>query len=159
GAVKKGLLDITAKMYGVEYREVQAPTWHPDVATYDVYEKGARIGRFYLDLYSRPNKYKHAAMFPLVSAKRMADGSYQLPVAALECNFPKPGGASPALMGHDEVVTFFHEFGHVLHHLLTRADLASYSGTSTVRDFVEAPSQMFEEWAWNKDVLDLFAKH
>ncbi len=79
-------------------------------------------------------------------------------MAALVCNFPKPG-AQPALMQHDEVVTFFHEFGHVLHHLLTQSELASFSGTSTVRDFVEAPSQMFEEWAWSREVLDLFAAH
>src|SRR5581483_1164298 len=91
----------------------------------------------------------------------LADGTYRTPMAALECNFPKPGkaGDPPALMSHEDVVTFFHEFGHVLHHLLTRSELATYSGTSTVRDFVEAPSQMFEEWAWSREVLDLFARH
>ncbi|HVY48884.1 MAG TPA: M3 family metallopeptidase, partial [Minicystis sp.] len=158
-AVVKGLLDITSKMYGIAYKRVDAPVWHPDVQAYDAIDHGKVIGRFYLDLYPRPDKYKHAAMFPVMSGKRLADGSYQRPVAALECNFPKPGGAGPALMTHEEVVTFFHEFGHVLHHLLTRSELASYSGTNTVRDFVEAPSQMFEEWAWSKDVLDLFARH
>ncbi|WP_437747876.1 M3 family metallopeptidase [Sorangium sp. So ce1504] len=158
GAVKQGLMDITAKMYALEYKEVPAKAWHPDVTAYEVRSEGKLIGKFYLDLYSRPDKYKHAAMFTVRTAKLLDDGSWQSPVAALECNFPKPG-AQPALMSHEDVVTFFHEFGHVLHHLLTRSELASYSGTATVRDFVEAPSQMFEEWAWSREVLDLFAKH
>src|SRR5262249_48079240 len=110
------------------------------------------------------DKFKHAAMFPIRQAKRLPDGTFQLPLAALECNFPKPPsedrkGEEPALMKHDDVVTYFHEFGHVLHHILTTSELATYSGSTTVRDFVEAPSQMFEEWAWSRDVLDLFAKH
>jgi thimet oligopeptidase len=158
GAVKKGLMDLTAKMYGLEYREVPAKAWHPDVTAYEVWSNGELVGKFYFDLYSRPNKYKHAAMFTVRSAKLLDDGSYQKPIAALVCNFPKPG-TEPALMSHDDVVTFFHEFGHVLHHLLTRAELAAYAGTNTVRDFVEAPSQMFEEWAWSRQVLDLFARH
>ncbi|MFO0758324.1 MAG: M3 family metallopeptidase [Byssovorax sp.] len=158
GAVKKGLLDITQKMYGIEYKEVPAKAWHPDVTAYEVWSEGKPIGKFYLDLYSRPDKFKHMAMFPIRDRKRLADGSYRTPVASLECNFPKPG-AEPALLSHEEVVTFFHEFGHVLHHLLTRSDLASYAGTNTVRDFVEAPSQMFEEWPWSREVLDIFARH
>lgn len=158
GSVKKGLMDLTAKMYGLEYHEVPANAWHPDVTAYEVWSAGGLIGKFYLDLYSRPNKYKHAAMFTVRTAKRLHDGSYQTPMAALVCNFPKPG-AEPALMSHEDVVTFFHEFGHVLHDLLTRAELAAFSGTSTVRDFVEAPSQMFEEWAWSREVLDLFARN
>lgn len=160
GAVKKGLMDITAKMFGLEYREVPANAWHEDVTAYEVFDKAEnkRIGKFYFDLYPRPDKYKHAAMFPVRTPKQLRSGKWQEPVAALVCNFPKPG-AQPALMKHDDVVTFFHEFGHVLHHLLTRSTLASYAGTSTVRDFVEAPSQMFEEWAWSRESLDLFAKH
>lgn len=157
-AVTQGLLDITAKMYGIEFRKVPANAWHPDVSAYEVWSGKEPIGKVYLDLYSRPDKYKHAAMFSVRGAKRLKDGTYQRPVAALECNFPKPG-AQAALMQHEDVVTFFHEFGHVLHHLLTRSELSSYAGTSTVRDFVEAPSQMFEEWAWSREVLDLFAKH
>lgn len=158
GAVKKGLLDITAKMYGLDYKEVPAKAWHPDVTAYEVSSGGKPVGKFYLDLYSRPDKFKHMAMFPVITAKKLADGSRRLPVAALECNFPKPG-AEPALMSHEDVVTFFHEFGHVLHHLLTRSELAHFSGTNVVRDFVEAPSQMFEEWPWSREVLDLFAVH
>jgi thimet oligopeptidase len=158
GAVTRGLLTVTSKMYGLEYKPVAAVTWHPDVTAYDVVASGHTIGRFYLDLYSREGKYKHAAMFPLRTPARLPDGRYLLPIAALECNFPKTG-AEPGLLSHSDVVTFFHEFGHVLHHLLTRSELATYAGTNTVRDFVEAPSQMFEEWAWSRPVLDLFAKH
>jgi thimet oligopeptidase len=146
-------------MYGLEYKRVpDAKTWHPDVMAYDVLSGGKTIGRFYLDLYSRPDKYKHAAMFPIRTPRRLEDGRYVQPTAALECNFPKPG-AEAALMSHEDVVTFFHEFGHVLHHLLTQESLASYAGSNTVRDFVEAPSQMFEEWPWSREVLDLFARH
>jgi thimet oligopeptidase len=157
-SVKKGLMDITAKMYGLTYRELDEPTWHEDVTVFEVLSQGKRIGKFYFDLHPRPDKYKHAAMFTIRSGKRMRDGTYQTPIAALVCNFPKPG-ERPALMTHEDVVTFFHEFGHVLHDLLTEAELASFSGTSTARDFVESPSQMFEEWAWSRPVLDLFAKH
>ncbi|TKD06252.1 M3 family metallopeptidase [Polyangium fumosum] len=159
GAVKKGLMDTTAKMYGLEYREVPAAAWHPDVTAYEVWSKGEKIGKFYLDLYARADKYKHAAMFGVRTAKRLPDGTWQQPMAALVCNFPKSEGSQPGLMSHEEVTTFFHEFGHVLHQLLTRSELASYSGSNAVRDFVEAPSQMFEEWAWSRDVLDTFARH
>jgi thimet oligopeptidase len=163
GAVLGGLLDVTKTMYGLEYTKVTEPTWHPDVLVYEVRGGGKLLGKVYLDLYSRPDKFKHAAMFPVITAKRFADGTTQLPAAALECNFPKPSepgsGGPPALMTHDEVSTFFHEFGHVLHHILTTSELATYSGTSTVGDFVEAPSQMFEEWTWSREVLDRFARH
>ena len=157
-AVKKGLMDITARMYELEYREVPAKAWHADVTAYEVWSKGAKLGKFYFDLYARPDKYKHAAVFGVRTAKRLASGQWQEPMAALVCNFPKPGEQA-ALMSHEDVVTFFHEFGHVLHHLLTQSELATYSGTNATRDFVEAPSQMFEEWAWSREVLDLFAKH
>jgi thimet oligopeptidase len=158
GAVKAGLMSISAKMYGLEYREVPAKAWHPDVTAYEVWSGKDLLGKFYLDLHPRPDKYKHAAMFPIRTAARLSDGTYQKPMAVLECNFPKPG-AQAALMSHEEVTTFFHEFGHVLHHILTKSELATFSGTATARDFVEAPSQMFEEWAWSREVLDIFAKH
>jgi thimet oligopeptidase len=158
-AVRKGILEITARMYGLEFKEVRDDVvWHPDVTSHEVWSRGKLIGKFYLDLYSRPDKFKHAAMFSVRSGKLLPGGIYQTPEAALECNFPKPG-AEPALMTHTQVTTFFHEFGHVLHKLLSTSELATYSGTETVRDFVEAPSQMFEEWAWTREVLDLFARH
>ncbi|MBI5536998.1 MAG: Zn-dependent oligopeptidase [Deltaproteobacteria bacterium] len=158
-AVTKGLLDITSKLYGVEFHDVtDAPKWHPDVRVLDVDDHGRKLGRIYLDLAPRDGKYKHAAMFEIRRGMRLPDGSYLKPAAALMCNFPKPGD-SPALMAHSDVSTFFHEFGHVLHHVLTQQPLASYAGTSTARDFVEAPSQMFEEWSYRRETLDLFAKH
>ena len=160
-SVTKGLLDVSAEMYGLEYKQVPASAWHPDVTAYEVYSDGKVIGKFYLDLYPRADKFKHAAMFPVRTAKVLPDGTHQLPMAVLECNFAKPSGPGepPSLMEHGDVVTFFHEFGHVLHDMLTKSQLATYSGTNTVQDFVEAPSQMFEEWAWNRDVLDRFARH
>jgi thimet oligopeptidase len=110
-------------------------------------------------LYPRDGKYKHAAVFGIRDTVKMPDGSRLVPMAAIECNFPKPGGAAPALMSHADAVTFFHEFGHVLHHLLSESELSRFSGTSVARDFVESPSQMLEEWAWQKETLALFARH
>ena len=154
-AVTKGLFDITSKMYGLTYETLEEKAWHPDVSVHELRSNGKRIGKFYLDLQPREHKYKHAAMFAVRTAKKLPDGTAQTPIAALVCNFPAPGEP----MAHDQVVTYFHEFGHVLHHLLTETELASVSGTNTARDFVETPSQMFEEWAWSREVLDRFAKH
>ncbi|HEU4404211.1 MAG TPA: M3 family metallopeptidase [Polyangiaceae bacterium] len=159
GRVEAGLLAITARLYGVRYREAGVPVWHPDVRALEVLGAGgAPLGRVYLDLHPRPGKFKHAAVFGL-RASKATDAGRLAPVAALVCNFPKPGGDAPALLNHGDVVTFFHEFGHVLHQLLTASELASFSGTRVARDFVEAPSQMFEEWAWSRETLDLFARH
>lgn len=155
GRVTRGLLDITAQMYGLSYKEVQEPTWHPTVTVHEVWSGTQKLGKFYLDMHPRENKYKHAAMFTISTPKTLADGTRQTPVAALVCNFPEPGEP----MSHGDVETYFHEFGHVLHLLLTNTELAAFAGTHTARDFVEAPSQMFEEWAWSREVLDLFARH
>ncbi|MBW2455692.1 MAG: Zn-dependent oligopeptidase [Deltaproteobacteria bacterium] len=154
-AVTQGLLDITAAMYGLEYQSVPAEAWHDSVKAYEVRSQGRPIGKFYLDLHARDDKYKHAAMFTIRTGKTLRGGERQTPMAALVCNFPKPGEPMP----HTQVVTYFHEFGHVLHHLLTETELASFAGTNTARDFVEVPSQMFEEWAWTREVLDRFARH
>jgi thimet oligopeptidase len=163
-----GLFSITQSLYGLEYRDVTAragsperPLWHPDVRLYEVWDKkrGERIGEFYIDLFPRPNKYTHAACWGLVLHKRYGDGKLQKPLAALVCNFPKPSGGKPALFPHKDVETFFHEFGHVLHNLLSEAEHYSFSGTNVARDFVEAPSQMFESWVWDAGVLATFAKH
>jgi thimet oligopeptidase len=164
GRVRQGLLDITSELFGISYEVLPAdvaPRWHPDVEALRVKDTatGKEIGRFFFDLYPREGKYKHAAVFSIRPTKKMADGSRLVPIASIVCNFPKPGGASPALMSHQDVVTFFHEFGHVLHHLLSTAELSSYAGTAVERDFVEAPSQMLEEWAWSKDSLAKFARH
>jgi thimet oligopeptidase len=157
GRVQQGVLDVTARLFGLEYRRVEgAEVWHPDVTCWDVREKGALVGRFYLDLHPREGKYKHAAQFTLVSGQ----AGRRLPEAVLICNFPRPGPDNPALLEHGEVITFFHEFGHLLHHLLGgRTRWAGLSGVRTEWDFVEAPSQMLEEWCWDAAVLRSFALH
>jgi thimet oligopeptidase len=147
--VRQGLLDVTARLFGLSYVAVpDAVVWHEDVTAYDVLRDGARIGRIYLDLHPREGKYKHAAQFTL------ADGlaGRQLAEGVLVCNF------SRGLMEHDHVVTLFHEFGHLVHHVLAGSgEWTRFSGVATEWDFVEAPSQMLEEWAWDADVLQTFA--
>lgn len=158
--VTQGVLEITSKLFGIQYKPSSAPVWHSDVKAYDVIDTASNklIGRFYMDLYPRADKYKHAAVFGIRETKKLQDSSRLFPIAAIVCNFPRPGGA-PALLPHSEVTTFFHEFGHVLHHLLSESELASFAGTAVARDFVEAPSQMLEEWAWSRETLDSFARH
>ncbi len=148
--VRQGLLDVTGRLFGIEYLPVDAPTWHEDVATYDVLTagEGRRLGRIHLDLHPRKGKYGHAAQFDLVPGIK----DRQLAEGVLVCNF------SRNLMEHDHVVTLFHEFGHLVHHVLAgRHEWARFSGVATEWDFVEAPSQMLEEWAWDADVLRTFA--
>ncbi|KAA9338498.1 Zn-dependent oligopeptidase [Hymenobacter busanensis] len=157
--VMDGLFQTTQHLFGLKFNEVKdASTWHPDARLFEVQRDGKLIGRFYLDLHPRDNKYTHAACFGIVPGKATPQG-YQIPTAALLCNFNAPTADKPALMSHGQVVTFFHEFGHVMHNLLTTAELSSQSGTSVKRDFVEAPSQILENWAWNYDALKGFAKH
>ena len=157
--VVAGVFEIVSRLFAVEFHELDtAARWHEDVRVLDVFRGDSRVGRLYLDLYPRANKYKHAAMFEVRPGKRLDADTYLSPVAVLVCNFPRPGGA-PALLNLEDVVTFFHELGHGLHHLLSREGLASYSGTNTAHDFVEAPSQMFEEWAFQRESLDQFARH
>jgi thimet oligopeptidase len=154
--VRDGVLGITSRMFGITYQRVtDAKAWAPDIEVYDVYEGATRLGRIFLDMHPRENKYKHAAQWDLASGR----AGKTLPEGVLMCNFPKPG-AEPALMQHTDVETFFHEFGHLLHHILGgRARWAGISGTRTEMDFVEAPSQMLEEWAWSPESLQTFAKH
>ena len=156
GRVVDGILETTARMFGVEYRRLTgAQVWHSDVTAWEVIEQGRLVGRFFLDLFPREGKYKHAAQFTLTSGVR----GQALPEAALVCNFPRPG-SDPALLDHSEVVTFFHEFGHLLHHLFGgHTRWAGLSGVRTEWDFVEAPSQMLEEWCWDASVLRRFARH
>lgn len=154
--VKAGVMDITGRMFGITYRPVKnAAVWHPDVEAYDVLEGAAVLGRIYLDMFPREDKYKHYAQFTLANGK----SGRTLPEGVLVCNFPKPG-AEPALMQHSDVETFFHEFGHLLHHVLGgHTQWAGISGVATEWDFVEAPSQMLEEWVWTPETLQTFAKH
>jgi thimet oligopeptidase len=147
--VRRGLLDVTGRLFGLEYLPVPgATTWHEDVTTYDVLSDGERVGRIHLDLHPREGKYKHAAQFDLVTGVP----GRQLPEGVLVCNFPR------GLMEHSDVVTLFHEFGHLVHHVLAgRQEWVRFSGVATEWDFVEAPSQMLEEWAWDAAVLQTFA--
>jgi thimet oligopeptidase len=167
-AVVNGLFSITETLYGIEYKDVTAeaaslklPIWHPDVKLYEVYDKSNKklLGRIYTDLYPRDNKYNHAACWGLRPRKVFSDGTAQVPLAALVCNFTKPTADKPALLPHDQVETFFHEFGHGLHHILSDRKFGRFSGTSVARDFVEAPSQMMENWVWSPEVLKTFTKH
>lgn len=167
--VVDGLFSVTQSLYGLEYKDVTAtrggtasrPLWHPDVKLFEVYDKATHkmLGEFYLDLYPRPNKYSHAAQWGLVQHRINPDGSVTTPLAALVCNFTKPTADKPSLLPHEEVETFFHEFGHCLHTILSQAHYHRFAGTSVERDFVEAPSQMFENWVWNADCLNTFARH
>jgi thimet oligopeptidase len=147
-----GLLSVTGTLFGIEYKPAtDAQKWAPDVDVYDVFLAGGgeKIGRIYLDLHPREGKYKHAAQFTMVSGVT----GKQLPEGALVCNFPT------GLMEHDDVVTMFHEFGHLMHHVLAgKHKWVRFSGVATEWDFVEAPSQMLEEWAWDVNVLQTFAK-
>ena len=152
-----GLLEITSTIYDVQYQPVTDPrTWHGDVKAFDVMRGGTKLGRIFLDLHPRDDKYKHAAQFTL------ADGvaGKQLPEGVLVCNFPQPKGDSKGLMEHGDVVTMFHEFGHLMHHVIGgQQKWINQSGVATEHDFVEAPSQMFEEWGWSHVTLKRFAKH
>lgn len=146
--VRQGLLDVMSRLFGISFRAVDAVTWDADVAPYDVLRDVDRIGRIYLDLHPRDGKYKHAAQFDLRGGLR----DRQLPEGVLLCNFGR------GLMEHDEVVTLFHEFGHLIHHVLGGdQEWISFTGVATEWDFVEAPSQLLEEWAWDADVLATFA--
>jgi len=161
GRVIEGIFTITGTLFGLRYREVENPSvWHQDVSMYEVIDEksGDLLGRFYLDLYPRSHKYQHAAEYTIISGKRVGD-AYQLPVSCLVCNFPKSSKNHPSLLLHEDVETFFHEFGHLMHDMLSRTELMSQSGTSVAMDFVEAPSQMMENWVWNKESLSLFARH
>lgn len=142
-----GVLDVTGRLLEVEYVPVEATAWHHDVRSYDVVRGGARLGRIHLDLHPRDGKYSHAACFPVapgIPGRVVAE-------AALLCNF------SRGLLEHDEVVTFFHEFGHLVHEILGGSQrYARFTGFETEWDFVEAPSQLLEEWAWDAGVLASF---
>ncbi len=154
--VLEGLLSITGKVLGLGYRRIEdVPVWHDSVLTYDVYDGDEHIGRFYLDLHPREGKFSHAASATVVRGVK----EIQLPQAVLMCNFPDPT-KGPALMEHTQVVTFFHEFGHLLHSMLSgRVKWAKNAPSFLEWDFIEVPSQLLEEWARDPEVLRSFATH
>ncbi|HET7625055.1 MAG TPA: M3 family metallopeptidase [Verrucomicrobiae bacterium] len=158
--VLDGMFAIYQRIFGLKFEAVQPPyKWVNDLQLYAVSDAktGEPLGLFYLDMFPREGKYNHFAEFGIIDGKLLPDGYYQRPVVALICNFPSPTADHPSLMSHSDVETIFHEFGHAMHAILTRARYARFSGTSVPRDFVEAPSQMLENWVWNKKVLDSFA--
>jgi Zn-dependent oligopeptidase len=161
-AVLDGLFDTMQTLLGVRFEAVEpAHAWHPDVKLFRVIDAtdNHEVAHFFMDLFPRPNKYGHAAAFTLVGGRKLPDGSYQAPVSAIVANFTKPSVDQPSLLRHTEVVTLFHEFGHILHQTLTSAQQLRFSGTRTERDFVEAPSQMLEHWVWRPEVLAGFSRH
>lgn len=159
--VIKGMFGIVQKLYGIELREVQQfERWHADARLFEVLEDGEVIGRFFLDLYARSGKRGGAWMDGCRDRRLLPGGELQRPIAYLVCNFTPPAGGKPALLTHDEVTTLFHEFGHGLHHLLTRVNYASASGINGVAwDAVELPSQFMENWCWEPEGLALISGH
>ena len=158
--VLDGMFAIYQRIFGLKFERLEPPyKWIGDLQLYSVSDAqtGEPMGLFYLDMFPREGKYNHFAMFPIIEGKRFPDGTYQRPVMSMICNFPAPTKDHPPLMSHDDVETIFHEFGHAMHGVLTRAKYARFSGSSVPQDFVEAPSQMLENWAWDKSVLDTFA--
>jgi len=160
--VIEGLFEIVARLYGIRISRADEgiDRWHQSVGFYQIEDaEGAPLGQFYLDLYARENKRGGAWMDECINRYRI-DGKTQLPVAYLTCNLTPPLGDEPALFTHDEVITLFHEFGHGLHHLLTRIDVPDVAGINGVEwDAVELPSQFMENFCWEYDALQLFARH
>ena len=158
--VLDGMFTIYQRIFGLKFERVEPPyKWIDDLQLWAVTDSktGEPLGFFYLDMFPREGKFNHFAVFGIIDGKRLADGTYQRPVCSLVCNFPPPSADKPSLLTHSDVETMFHEFGHAMHGILTRAKFARFAGSSVPGDFVEAPSQMLEAWIWDKGVLDSFA--
>jgi thimet oligopeptidase len=156
-----GMFDVTGDVFGLEYERItDTKAWHPEVFLYAIKNRGATepLAYFYADLFPRDGKFGHAAAFG-IQYGRLENGEYVKPVAAIVANFTKPTADSPSLLQHNEALTLWHEFGHILHFCLTTVDLVRFSGYDTEWDFVEAPSQIMENWMWEPEVLQRFAKH
>ena len=164
-SVVAGMFALTGEVLGLTYHRIEpANAWHPSVQLYEIRDAatGEPLAHFYADLFPREGKYNHAAAFPIVIGHRRADGSYARPVSAIVANLTPPSPSRPSLLRHGpggEVETLFHEFGHILHMSLTRAEFTRFSGAETEWDFVEAPSQIMEHWTWEPGVLARFARH
>lgn len=173
----QGMLGIFEKLFGLVFVELDRDerqrlsptgkaediTWHEDVIVFSVWDDASEgdgfVGYLYLDLHPRQGKYGHAANFSLQPGYLQKDGSRRFSATALVCNFSKPTEKKPSLLKHDEVVTLFHELGHGIHDLSGRCKYSRFHGTSTVRDFVEAPSQMLENWCWTSSQLRSLSNH
>lgn len=155
----EGMFKVYESLLGIQIKAVtNMPVWDAKVKTYEIWCDGKKAGSFYLDLFPRANKYTHFACFGISPYQKKGD-SETLPQAALICNFPEGTANEPSLLPHSNVVTMFHEFGHLVHRLLCHPAIASQSSSAVKRDFIEAPSQFLENWCWEYDALKLFAKH
>jgi len=158
--VLDGMFNIYQSIFGLKFERIAAPyKWIDDLELYMVTDAstGEPLGMFYLDMFPREGKFNHFAQFEIIGGKLLHDGKYQRPTVALLCNFSPPTADKPSLLTHEEVETLFHEFGHALHSIVTRAKYGRFAGTHVPGDFVEAPSQMLQNWVWDKKVLDTFA--
>jgi thimet oligopeptidase len=156
----EGMFNIYQSIFGLKFEQIAAPQkWIDDLQLYAVTDAatGEPLGLFYLDMFPREGKFNHFAEFEIIGGKLLANGKYQRPTVTLLCNFPPPSEGKPSLLSHSDVETLFHEFGHALHTIVTRAKYARFAGTNVPGDFVEAPSQMLQNWVWDKKVLDTFA--
>ncbi|REL37523.1 oligopeptidase A [Thalassotalea euphylliae] len=160
--VVAGLFEVVNRLFGLTIKQRDGvDVWHQDVKFFDVYDENEQLrGSFYLDLYAREKKRGGAWMDDCVGRRELANGTVQLPVAYLTCNFNGPVGDKPALFTHDEVVTLFHEFGHGIHHMLTQINASSVAGINGVAwDAVELPSQFLENWCWQPEALSFISGH
>jgi thimet oligopeptidase len=158
--VLDGMFNIYQSIFGLKFEKIALPyKWIDDLQLYLVTDSatGEPLGMFYLDMFPREGKFNHFAQFDVISGKLLPDGKYQRPTVALICNFPPPNADKPSLLTHSDVETLFHEFGHALHSIVTRAKYGRFAGAHVPGDFVEAPSQMLQNWVWDKKVLDTFA--
>lgn len=159
--VVEKMFSIYSRLFGVNFVAMpNANVWHPSVKLFEVRDQSSNklIAHFYADLYPREGKYHHAAAFPLRNG-RLLNGQYVTPIASIVANLTPPAGGKPSLLSHEDVGTLFHEFGHIMHMVLTQAPYASYSGASVAWDFVEAPSQMLENWVWEPEILKMISQH
>jgi thimet oligopeptidase len=155
----QGMFAVYKKLLNIDVKETTGvPTWYKKVKSYEMLKDGVKIGTFYFDLYPRMNKYTHFACFP-ISGYSKINGKEVLPVSALICNFPEGTSSTPSLLNHSDVITLFHEFGHLVHSMLGRSELASLGPFNVKGDFVEAPSQFLENWCWEYESLKIFAKN
>jgi thimet oligopeptidase len=154
--VEAGVLETAARLFKVEFRPTTAQAWHKSVSVFEVFDADRHVGRFYLDMHPRDGKDKWFSAAPIVTGVR----GRALPEAALICNFPSGDGNDPGLLQYSDVVTFFHEFGHLMHAILGgQTEWAGISGFATEGDFIEVPSQMLEEFFRDEKLLQVFAKH
>jgi len=158
--VLDGMFNIYQSIFGLKFEKITVSyKWIDDLQLYLVTDSatGEPLGMFYLDMFPREGKFNHFAQFDVISGKLLPDGKYQRPTVALLCNFPPATADKPSLLTHSDVETLFHEFGHALHSIVTRAKYGRFAGAHVPGDFVEAPSQMLQNWVWDKKVLDTFA--